>query len=108
MATATTHPRELEAGILTRYVRPEDADLAPEAARALLALQMHPKDIERASVLGRKAQEGKLSAAEEVEIDALIRIDMFLSLLHSKARLSLKQAVPETSRKPGARRANRA
>ncbi len=108
MATATTDARDLEAGILARYVRPEDADFTPEVALGVLSLQMHPQDIKRASVLGRKAQEGRLSVAEEAELDVLIRIDLFLGFLHSKARLSLKQAERDTDRGPGTRRATRA
>jgi hypothetical protein len=42
--------------------------------------------------LAQKARDGTLTAEEQVEIDCYERVGHFLSLLRSKARLSLQQA----------------
>ena len=44
--------------------------------------------------LSAKAQKGTLTPEERAEIEELIRVNLKLAILQSKARLSLKRAKP--------------
>lgn len=81
-----------EAAILSRLIRPERADLSPEAARSLLKLDFDDLDRTRMHELAGKAQDGMLSSAEEAELENYRRIGRLLDLMRSKARRSLKDA----------------
>jgi hypothetical protein len=65
-------------------------------AGMVLAITFPSEDRERMNQLAEKAREGTLTGEEQVEIDAYERVGHFLSLLQSKARISLKQ----TEQKP--------
>lgn len=80
------------AAILGRVINPDDPTLSPEAARSLLKLTFPKEDKERVTCLLAKNQEGQLNADEQAELDEYLRADAFLSVLKSKARLSLKRA----------------
>lgn len=79
-----------EAVILNRLIDPEKPTLAPEAAKAILAIDFGPADKERMKQLLAKAQEGSLTVAEQVETDGYERVGHLLNILQSKARRSLK------------------
>jgi hypothetical protein len=81
-----------EAAIVGRLMKPDHGDFSPEAARELLSLQFGDDDQARMRELSRKAQEGTLSTAEQVEIENYRRVGYWLGILWSKARLSLKRA----------------
>jgi hypothetical protein len=83
-----------EAAILTRVIQPKRDDLSPSAARALLKFTFPEKDRKRMHELAVKNQDGTLTAAEEQELDAYVRIGQFVDLLAAKARLSLKKSAP--------------
>ena len=55
-----------EAAILSRLIRPERADLSPEAARSILKLEFDDEDRARMHALAAKAQRGELTDAEEI------------------------------------------
>ena len=79
-----------EAAILSRLIRPERADLSPEAARSLLKLDFDDHDRARMHELAGKAQDGTLTGADEAELDNYRRVGRLLDLMRSKARRSLK------------------
>jgi len=75
-----------------RIVKPDEADLSPELARALLKFDFDAEDRRRVDELSAKAREGTLSEAERAEMEEYVRVDRELGVLQSKARLSLKRA----------------
>jgi hypothetical protein len=79
-----------EAAILSRLIRPERADLSPEAARSLLKLDFENQDRARMHELVTKAQAGTLTGAEEAGLESYRRVGRLLDLMRSKARCSLK------------------
>jgi hypothetical protein len=79
-----------DVAILGRVLQPDKPTLPPEAARALLALEFGQEDRERMHQLALKAQEGRLTAQEEVELENYRRVGNLLSMMKSKARKSLK------------------
>jgi hypothetical protein len=78
-----------EVAMFGRILETGQADLHPEAARAILTLGFAPVDRERMRELSAKAQEGTLTPAEKVEIDNYERVGHMLSLMKSKARRAL-------------------
>jgi hypothetical protein len=80
-----------EVGILGRLLEPEKADLPPEVARHILALQFGAADRERMNELAEKARAGTLSAEEEGILENFRHVGRLLALMQSKARLSLKK-----------------
>ncbi len=80
-----------EAAILTRVIQPEQDDLSPTAARALLKFSFTSHDRQRMHDLAVKNQSGALTAAEQHELDSYCRVGRLIDLLGAKARLSLKK-----------------
>ncbi|PWU13209.1 MAG: hypothetical protein C5B50_19820 [Verrucomicrobia bacterium] len=85
--------------IITRGLRPETAQVS-ELRREVVSFLAHgpqPSEIiafhpservaARASELRHKNQEGKLTPAEEAEMDDLAEIDKLISLLKAEARI---------------------
>jgi hypothetical protein len=89
---STLSPRKTASAIWSRIVKPEQANLTPEAARAILKLDFDPEDHQRVDELSAKAQKGTLTPEERAELEEYIRVDHELAVLRSKARLSLKRA----------------
>jgi len=79
-----------EAAIWNRVMEPEKNGLSPEAARSLLELRFRKADKARMNHLARKNQEGLLSAKERQELEGYVKVGDVLSLIHLKARKSLK------------------
>ena len=79
-----------EAEILERMIEPQSRVFHPALANYILSLKFVPKDQQRVDDLLAKAQQGALSGAEEHELDSYLNVGHFLALLHSKARISLK------------------
>jgi hypothetical protein len=77
-----------------RIVKPDGANLDPEIARAVLKIDFAPEDHRRVDELSAKAQKGTLTPEERAELDEYIRVDLKLTVLRSKARMSLKRANP--------------
>jgi len=78
-----------EVAILSRAIHRDKTPLPPEAARALLAMDLAPEDQERMRALSTKAAEGKLSTDERAELASYTRVSHILAVLHSKARHAL-------------------
>ena len=68
--------------------------LTPEAARYVLGLDFQEHDRERMELLSGKANEGALTAAEQIELGSYCHVGDLLALIRSKARLVLKQTEP--------------
>jgi hypothetical protein len=77
-------------GILRRVVDPEKPFSSREAARAILRFRFSARDQARINRLAAKNREGKLTSAEEEELNNFIRVGQTLGILQSKARRSLK------------------
>ena len=92
MSTAAT---KNEAEILSRVIAPSKPNLPPSMAEIILAFTFPNEDRERMNQLAEKAREGALTGEEQAEIDAYERVGHFLSLLQSKARISLEEAEPK-------------
>ena len=88
----TVQPRQgtSEGAILGRVLESGWATLPVAAARAILDLGFPPDDLEQMRQLSAKAQEGTLSADEQVRITNYERVGHILSLMKAKARHSLK------------------
>lgn len=80
-----------EVAILSRVIESDGAGLSPEAARSILALGFADADRQRMEVLAERARQGTLTEAEQIEIDNYERAGHVISLLKSKARLSLRK-----------------
>ncbi len=85
VATAST-----ESDVLSRVIAPEKPSFSPDAAKAILALCFDEGDLGRMNELAQKARSGTLTAEHQAEANAYERVGYFLSLLKSKARISLR------------------
>ena len=82
-----------EMAILRRVIDPEQPSLSVEAALAILRLDFSASDRARMNDLAAKNRAGKLTAAEDEELENYIRVGQTLGILQSKARRSLKGIV---------------
>lgn len=89
MTTATTRPPN-EMAILRRVVERKHAALSEEAARAILRLDFDETDRRRMNQLAAKNRVGRITPAEEEELDNFIHVGQVLGILKSKARTALK------------------
>ena len=74
----------------TTLIDPSQGDLSRGAAEALLQIRFSEADQQRVRELAEKSNNDTLSPSEASEYDSYIAAADFLSLLQSKARLSLK------------------
>ncbi len=81
-----------EADILTDVVAPDEPDLSPESARAILGLAFRPRAIDRLNELAEKNRQGALTETEKLELEKYLRVGNFLNLIQAKARKSLVRA----------------
>ena len=91
MATEST----TETAILARIIAPDDPGLNRQFAQAVLSFAFRPDDQERMQQLSEKASEGTLTPDEQEEMDSYERVGHFISILQSKARMSLKRITPD-------------
>ena len=89
---STVSPSKTSSAIWGRIVKPAQADLAPEVARAILKLDFDAEDHCRVDELSEKAQKGTLTPEGRAELEEYVRVGNELAVLQSKARLSLKRA----------------
>jgi hypothetical protein len=78
--------------ILSRVLEAHGSSFTPEAAQSILQLKFDQVDIDRMNALAEKNRNGMLTEAEQQELQSYLLVGHFLDLLHSKARLVLKQA----------------
>ncbi len=79
-----------EAAILSRIIEPEKPKLPRPVARLILEWRFSEADRQRMHNLLAKAKAGKLTRPEKAEAENYERIGHLLSILKSKARMSLK------------------
>jgi hypothetical protein len=84
-----TVPGPSEVDIFRRIVDPEQPFLSEEGARGILRLRFAANDQDRMNELAARNREGRISPAEELELDNYIRAGQILGILQSKARRSL-------------------
>lgn len=79
-----------EGAIFSRVLKLGGANLSTAAAKAILDFDFIQADKDRMRQLSAKAKEGSLSTREQDAINNYERVGHILSLMKSKARLSLK------------------
>ena len=98
MTTTQTIHRTSEAAIFGRLW--DGSPMTTPVAYHLLAVRFRPEDETRMRNLAERCSGGRLTAAEREEYDNFIRVGDLLAILHSKARLHLKQP-PANQSGPG-------
>lgn len=78
--------------ILTRVIQPDNGNLSPAAARALLGIQLDPQDRERLHELQVKNRDDRLTAEERSELHSYLYVGLVLDVLQAKARAALHGA----------------
>ena len=84
-------PDNVSQSLWTRPIRPDEANLSPDAARSILALHFPTADMQRMEALSDKARLGTLSSDEDAELEEYCRAGDVLAIFKSKARLALKE-----------------
>jgi len=79
-----------EADILSRIIEPDKPELPVGVAKIILKWKFPEDDRERMAELIQHAKAGKLSRREKAEAETYERVGHIVSILKSKARLSLK------------------
>ena len=85
-------PASSQVAILDRLIDPARPTLSPDAAESILGIEFPPADRDRMNRLAEKAREGSLTGEEKAEIEDYELIGSILSLMKSKARVSLKNS----------------
>lgn len=80
--------------ILERIIDPGLGDFTPEVARYFLSFDFSPDEHARCEALSGKAAEGTLSENEASELDEFLAANALLTVLQSKARMSVRQQTP--------------
>ncbi|OAI51572.1 hypothetical protein AYO44_17050 [Planctomycetaceae bacterium SCGC AG-212-F19] len=86
MAKSTTIT---EANILEKVIAPNEAELSPEGARALLGFKFDRATTQTIRKLLRANNRGRITAEDRLVLEKYLRVGQLLDLLHAKARLSL-------------------
>jgi hypothetical protein len=87
-------PTITEVDIFSRLIDASNPSLTPDAASGILQLGYSEADHARMAELAEKSNAGHLSSDEERELQSFIFVGDVLSLLKSKARLSLRKHSP--------------
>src|SRR5262249_61423022 len=88
-----------EIAILTRIFDKDDTPMSPEMARGILAMNFPEEDRKRMDELAEKARCGTLTPGERAEAEQYERAGHFLSILRSKARMTLRKEPGSKGRK---------
>jgi hypothetical protein len=93
MSTTTiTTDTITEADILEKIVAPEEGDMNPDAARAILGFKFDSDTTKQIRRLLQKNNRGTISAPERLTLEKFLRVGKFIDILHAKARLSLRDS----------------
>ena len=95
MSTATVKPPS-DLAILRRIVDRGHSAISPEAAQAIQRLDFDVTDRRRMNRLAAKNRSGRLTQAEEAELDNFIHVGQVLGILKSKARKAIKNYAIQT------------
>jgi hypothetical protein len=77
--------------ILDRIIEPSRGGFSPDHARYVLSLDFTADEHARYADLSGKAQSGSLSADEASELGDFLSVNAMLTILQSKARVSLSR-----------------
>lgn len=80
--------------ILERALDPEGGGMSPALASQVLSWHLPAADHARYSELSEKAREGTLDPKERAELENYLNANDILTILKSKARISLRQHSP--------------
>jgi len=83
-----------QASVLERIIQPGEGTLPVNVAEYLLQLDFPRHDHARYEELSAKAQSGSLTEQEKADLDDLLTANDVLTILQSKARISLKHKNP--------------
>jgi hypothetical protein len=84
----------LGASVLERIIEPHTGGFSDEHARYVLSLDFSSEEQTHYAGLAVKAQDGDLTEQEEAELDEFVAANALLTILQSKARISLKKHNP--------------
>jgi hypothetical protein len=82
------------ASILERIIEPKRGGFSNEHARYVLSLDFSAQEQAHYADLAQRMQDGSLSEQEEAELDEFVAANALLTILQSKARISLKKHNP--------------
>src|SRR5215831_1293704 len=88
--------------IWARLIQVPKTPISPEAAHYLLSIDFSEADHTRMQELMDKSNEGALTPDESAELDGYVNISNVLSVMHSRARVALRNggsALPADTRK---------
>jgi hypothetical protein len=91
MSPETMASEKSGTAILSRVLQAHASSFTPEAARSILQLKFEQMDLDRMNILAEKNRLGMMTEAEQQELQSYLLVGHLLDLLHSKARLALKQ-----------------
>ena len=77
--------------IFEGLVEPTNGSYSPELARHILSLRFSDEQVARYEQLAYRVQYGAMPPDERAELDAFVAAGMILTIMQSKARLSLKR-----------------
>lgn len=89
---ATNAQPVTEAEILAAVIAPEKPTWPAELSRLVLELRFTPEQVAKMTELAQRNNSGDLADIDRAELASYVQVGNFLSLAHSKARLSLKQS----------------
>ena len=81
-----------EVDIWTSVINPEEQDMSPEEANAILRWSFNEEANRRMEDLATRNGQGVLTEAEREELEAFINVGQVIAILQAKARLSLKRS----------------
>lgn len=89
---ATNAQPVTEAEILAAVIAPQKPTWPAELSRMVLDLRFTPEQVATMTDLAQRNNAGELSDDERTDLASYVHVSNFLSLAHSKARLSLKES----------------
>jgi hypothetical protein len=88
------HERNFDSSVIKRMLGPGESPLPTEVAQYFLGLRLSEWDHDRIAELSEKANEGRLSPPEHDELATYVLMNDFLTIMQSRARVSVKDQAP--------------
>src|SRR5205085_3405480 len=76
LMSTTTLPPSSKSAVWDRLIRPNEADMSPEAAKFFLGLAFDPRDLDRMRELTLKNNAGTLSREEKEDLDEYMNVGL--------------------------------
>ena len=77
--------------LLERMLKPHEGGLSEELSRYILSLHFTDAEKQRYLELADKVDQGPMTPEEQQELENFVELNEFLTLIQSKARLSLRR-----------------